>query len=287
MKHLLLLFWLFRNSNEVKKVHATLSSSPDSPNSAVSIWQGIALTIRSSSTTTERLVELAGLDLLPILSFDDLKSTLEALGLGESERRLRDAFDENGSDKGTGHHYSYLYAILLSRLKSSREIRILEIGLGTNHVDVPSNMGPSGKPGASIRAFVQFDERVSCVGLDVDPRVLFEESRIRTAVVDQMNLESWHSLPEPLISHAFDLVIDDGLHSPTANLNTVISTLKLLDSNGVIVVEDIPERALNVWRILHKLGIQGYEIKIVAFPGAHCAVIAKTGSLPELIGSRG
>jgi hypothetical protein len=144
-------------------------------------------------------------------------------------------------------------------------------------------MGSLGKPGASLRAFRAFDPRVSCVGLDVDPRVLFDEERIHTAVVDQMSLESWGAIPEYLLRKKFDLIIDDGLHSPLANLNTIISTLPMLGSGGILVVEDVPERALDLWAIASALGIQGHEMRIISFPMAYCVVIAKLGALPDLI----
>jgi hypothetical protein len=36
-----------------------------------------------------------------------------------------------------------------------------------------------------------------------------------------------------------DLIIDDGLHQPDANLNTIIELIDHLKLNGLIVVEDI------------------------------------------------
>jgi hypothetical protein len=98
-----------------------------------------------------------------------------------------------------------------------------------------------------------------------------------------MDLASWESIPGRLLQGKFDLVIDDGLHSPTANLNTIISTKGLLSGRGVIVVEDIAERSLDVWYLLTQLGIPEHEVKLVAFPGAFCAVIAKSENFPDFI----
>jgi hypothetical protein len=247
------------------------------------VWQGIALTIGSSSTTVTRIGQLAEIKRKEPLGFKELQSRVDSSGFSVVEKKLKRIFDDSGSDKGSAHQYSYLYAMILQNFKSNGPLRILEIGLGTNNVDIPSNMGSSGTPGASLRAFRDYDERIECVGLDIDSRVLFEEERISTGVVDQMDLGSWNFVPERLLQEKFDLVIDDGLHSPSANLNTIISTKAFLSDRGVIVVEDIAERSLDVWHLLDQLGIPEYQLRIVAFPGAFCAVIARRENLPDLL----
>ena len=65
---------------------------------------------------------------------------------------LRALFQKYGSDKSTGHNYHLLYSWLLAP-KRGEDLSMLEIGLGTNNIDVPSNMGLEGRPGASLRAF--------------------------------------------------------------------------------------------------------------------------------------
>ena len=52
---------------------------------------------------------------------------------------LKRLLDHYGSDKGTKHTYHFVYGRILA--DSSQINGILEIGLGTNNVDVPSNMG--------------------------------------------------------------------------------------------------------------------------------------------------
>jgi len=51
----------------------------------------------------------------------------------------------------------------------------------------------------------------------------------------------------------YDLIIDDGLHSPDANLNTLNFALSSLSSDGVIVIEDIAERCLPIWETVQLL----------------------------------
>jgi hypothetical protein len=45
----------------------------------------------------------------------------------------------------------------------------------------------------------------------------------------------------------FNLIIDDGLHAVSANLNSLIFSINSLEEGGIFVVEDIPERSLGAW----------------------------------------
>jgi hypothetical protein len=128
-------------------------------------------------------------------------------------------------------------------------LRILEIGMGTNNVDIPSNMGKNGKPGASLRAFRDWAPNSSIIGADIDRCILFSEERISTFFVDQTVPDTLQSLGSNFPKGSFDLVIVDGLHNTWANLNTVILGLDLVKINGVIVVEDIPKEDIPTWQI--------------------------------------
>ena len=44
----------------------------------------------------------------------------------------------------------------------------------------------------------------------------------------------------------FDLIIDDGLHSPLSNLLTVKYLTSFLKPNGILIIEDIHQRPLPV-----------------------------------------
>jgi tetratricopeptide (TPR) repeat protein len=164
---------------------------------------------------------------------------------------LKVLFTKFGSDKSTGgHNYHHLYGEIL---KGKDDISyVLEIGLGTHNVDVVSNMGPSGVPGASLRALREYLPNATILGADVDERILFQEDRIRTYFVDQTDLTSLESLGRN-IPDSIDLIIDDGLHAPNANLAVLAFGLKRLKNNGWLVIEDIPERAVPFWKIVAAL----------------------------------
>ena len=162
---------------------------------------------------------------------------LPALNNGDIDQ-LGKLFAQYGSDKSTSHDYHLVYGSVLSS-KRAAAFNILEIGLGTNNIDVPSNMGLGGKPGASLRAFRDWAPRAHIYGADVDKRILFEEHRISTFWVDQTDRDSLDRLRASMGDRRFDLIIDDGLHLPHANINTLDALLPLLSEDGVFVVEDI------------------------------------------------
>lgn len=240
------------------------------------------MTLETGGQTLEELLELTQTETPKPLPLEALKERVKGTKVEEQELLLSKSFDAYGSDKGSWHGYSYLYSVLLSRIEERpNQVHILEIGLGTNSQDSPSNMGPKGRPGASLRALMGSSKNVVCFGLDIDERVLFSEDRIDTAKVDQLDRKSWQLIPKKPLENKFDLIIDDGLHSPIANVNSLIEALGHLKEHGAFVVEDIPAGSLEVWDIIQSLGVDGYEIRIVEFPHAYCAVIAKLGSMPE------
>jgi hypothetical protein len=79
-------------------------------------------------------------------------------------------------------------------------------------------------------------------GADIDKDILFESERIKTSYVDQMDSRTFNDLLNKFGNTKFDLIIDDGLHSIGANLNTLIFALNNLKDNGWIVIEDIHVR---------------------------------------------
>ncbi|MEX1026548.1 MAG: class I SAM-dependent methyltransferase [Candidatus Paceibacterota bacterium] len=185
---------------------------------------------------------------------------------------LKDVFDAYGSDKSTTHNYHFIYAPILHSLRD--ESLILEIGLGTNNIDVVSHMGERGRPGASLRAFKEYAPRANIFGADIDKRVLFSEDRIKTYFVDQTNPDSFTYLEEQ-ISEKLDLIIDDGLHAPQANINTLAYALRSCRPGGWIVIEDIPERSVSVWHAVAGALPKELKMFIVATESSYAFVVNK------------
>ncbi len=175
---------------------------------------------------------------------------------------LAERLDHYGSDKACDHDYHLVYASLLGSRDPNARLRILEVGLGTNNTDVVSNMGIKGRPGASIRAFRDFLPNAKVYGADIDTRILFSEDRIACFEVDQTDTGSLFALGHALGGDC-DLMIDDGLHSPNANLNTLEFFLGHLKPGGAAVIEDIPQVALPLWQVVAALVPDRFEATIV------------------------
>ncbi|MDA8559618.1 hypothetical protein N9K62_01645, partial [Candidatus Pelagibacter bacterium] len=67
---------------------------------------------------------------------------------------------------------------------------IFECGLGTNNPNLASNMTDTGMPGASLRVWRDYFKNAKIYGGDIDKEILFEEDRIKTFYVDQLNRNS-------------------------------------------------------------------------------------------------
>lgn len=187
-------------------------------------------------------------------------------------RDMATLFDRNGSDKSNVHNYHLIYAALLKGRRHER-LSILEIGLGTNNIGVRSNMGPEGRPGASVRAFRDWAPKADVHGADVDQSILFHEERITTHWVDQADPVSLTALAQTLAPRKFDLIIDDGLHEPHANLNTIHFALKLLAPGGYLVVEDIQGARLEFWQIAFTILRRAFSCHFLRTRAAYAFVI--------------
>ena len=206
-------------------------------------WSYPQLTFSAANKFPARLLDL----LLSEKAISDV-SVVSAYSY-EASPRLAKLFDKYGSDKAK-HGYAPVYGHIINQLDSRHDLRILEIGLGTNDPDLISTMGVTGKPGASVRAFAEYLPQSVCFGADIDTKTLFTEDRIRTARVDQLDQSSFAMMTETLGCDQFDLIIDDGLHSVEANINTLRFALSSIRPGGWVVIEDIPDRSLAPWRIV-------------------------------------
>lgn len=184
----------------------------------------------------------------------------------EAASKLKERLDFYGSDKANDHNYHHLYGVLLGDAESIENV--FEIGLGTNNTDIAANMGANGRPGASLRAFRDFCPKANLYGADIDKRVLFTEDRIETFYLDQTDPASFADIRRKL-SVDFDLVIDDGLHSPNANIDSLRFGLQIVKKGGWVVVEDISSQAISLWQVVSALLPSGqYDSHIFKADGA-------------------
>ncbi|SDR53719.1 hypothetical protein [Paraburkholderia tuberum] len=217
------------------------------------------LTVQAINETIPLLSELAasvGKPKTPVTEIVDFPDNDEQR---QAANALKQHFDAQGSDKSNHHSYHHLYGAILANREAMRSV--IEIGIGTQHSDTVSYM-VAGKPGGSLRAFRDFLPFARIYGADIDRRVLFKEERIETFFVDQTEPATFEQLARSVDGEC-DLIIDDGLHSPNANIQTLIFGLKKVRRGGWVVVEDIGHHALPVWQAVSALLPEHYRRHIV------------------------
>jgi len=188
-----------------------------------------------------------------------------------NKRILGSLFDSYGSDKKT-HGYDLIYNFIIEELE---EIDlVIEIGIGSNNEDVLSNMSRKGKPGSSLRSFRDYLPNSQIVGLEFDKNVLFEEERIKTFYFDQNHIDSLDTLPKKLLGNV-DILIDDGLHSVVANINSLYFAEKLLKKGGFLIIEDISKLAEDLYQVILFIVNNKFSINIYTNNSCLVAVLKK------------
>lgn len=161
------------------------------------------------------------------------------------------------SDKGhidinrSWHNYTTFYYSIFKDLRENK-LRVFELGLGTNNVNLPSNMGADGIPGASLYGWSEFFHNSHIFGADIDTDILFNTDKISTYYCDQTNPEiikkMWN---EPNLQDNFDIIIEDGLHTFNANVCFFENSIHKLKPNGYFIIEDILNNEYNLF--IHKI----------------------------------
>ena len=158
-----------------------------------------------------------------------------------SNSELTDLMNLYGSDKGgknNHNNYSEYYSDIFFH-KRKRIKNFLEIGLGTNNINMASNMGADGTPLASLRAWKDFFVNANIYGADIDKDILKDEERIKTFFVDQTNPDTIVAMFNRIGVDKFDIILEDGLHEYNANICFFENSIKYLDDDGVYIIEDI------------------------------------------------
>jgi len=159
--------------------------------------------------------------------------------------RLCEIMGRNKSDKGSidimnsHHNYTTFYHSIFNDI-SEKPMRVFELGLGTNNVNVPSNMGRDGRPGASLYGWAEFFPNSQIFGADIDSGILFNTERIKTFFCDQTRPEVIQAMwNEPELQENFDIIIEDGLHTFSANVCFFENSIHKLKKGGYFIIEDV------------------------------------------------
>tara|TARA_B100001564_G_C20663253_1_gene682540 strand:- start:1722 stop:2570 length:849 start_codon:yes stop_codon:yes gene_type:complete len=192
--------------------------------------------------------------------------------LGDKDKReLGDLFFKYGSDKKT-HEYDFLYKYIIEKL--GKIDLLIEVGIGSNNIDVLSNMSEHGKPGASLRAFRDYLNESKIVGLEYDKSVLFFEDRIETYFYDQHSEGSINEISKKYYKQA-DILIDDGLHSIIANINTIKLAKNILKPNGYLIIEDIGFDSLNLFNVAFEFITNDFSLELFTNDSCYAACLRR------------
>lgn len=164
---------------------------------------------------------------------------------------LCDIMVRYGSDKSPAkggwnwHNYTQVYYNLFKEI-TNQSLNVFELGLGTNNVNIPSNMGPSGRPGASLRGWAEFFPNANIYGADIDRQILFNEGSIKTYYCDQLDAAAITAMWQQ-IEPQMDIIIEDGLHTYDANITFFENSFQKVKSGGFYIIEDVQRDTLSSW----------------------------------------
>lgn len=169
---------------------------------------------------------------------------------------LHELFNHYGSDKGSlgvqnarnlwiSHTYADIYHQLFQHCRDSTKV-VIECGIGTDNPSLISSMGNGASPGASLRAWRDYFPNALVVGLDIDRNILFNEDRISTFCCDQTKRADFAEICKSLRLSAFDLMIDDGLHTSQAAITLFESAKAYMSEKSIYVIEDMDSKDLPV-----------------------------------------
>lgn len=136
------------------------------------------------------------------------------------------------------HTYSLFYNNLFAHCRNNVKL-VFECGIGTNNLEIESNMSCTGVPGASLRVWKDYFCNAQIFGSDIDKNILFEEDRIKTFYVNQLDKNSIRNMWFKINCSNFDLIIDDGLHTVDASMSLFLNSFHKLRRDGIYIIEDV------------------------------------------------
>ena len=147
-------------------------------------------------------------------------------------------FQKYGTDKLVNGYAPVYHALLDGRREQVRSV--LEVGIGTMIPNVHSSMvgyaGAGYSPGGSLRAWRDYFQNASVLGMDVQPDTQFSEERIQTILCDSTDAPA---VQRAIGDRMFDFIIDDGSHVDANQFSTLRNLYGRLRPGGLYVIEDI------------------------------------------------
>lgn len=214
------------------------------------IMDFLADDMKKTEEKMDCILQMCG-NYFPLLQIINLREYSRLLNSGFGELQI--LCDKYGSDKSSifvkdaihpytwfSHTYANVYEILFAPIKNNVNY-IFECGIGTNNINIPSNMGGGAMPGASLYVWNDYfrSSIVSIYGADIDRGVLFNDGKIRTYFMDQTKKSSVLEYFKNINGIKFDIMIDDGLHTSEAAITLFENSIQNLSENGIYFIEDM------------------------------------------------
>jgi len=142
---------------------------------------------------------------------------------------LAELFDKYKCDKHMKHKYDTVYEPLFEKHKDD-EINILEIGIFK---------------GASTMALLDYFPNAQIHCIDVFTRVAMQDTlcygrdRVHLLKGDSQNMAIGPRMHSKWGALKFDIIIDDAMHTPAANMKTLNAILPHLAEGGTYYIEDV------------------------------------------------
>lgn len=142
---------------------------------------------------------------------------------------LKELFNKYGCDKSKFHSYHEVYEPFFKPFKD-QPITILEVGVFHGH---------------STQAFLDYFPNATIYGLDVFTRVAMEDTKVfnhprcKLLKANSTESSSLDLIKKEWGDIKFDIIIDDGRHTPNANRATFKNFKTLLKPYGQYFIEDI------------------------------------------------
>lgn len=111
--------------------------------------------------------------------------------------------------------------------------RILELGIGA-----PGLSGGASLHAASLKMWAEYLPEAEIFAVDNRREILFNGDRIMSLWADVYDSASLIHAAETFGGH-FDLIVDDAVHLPDAQINAMRTLLPHLDTNGIYCIEDV------------------------------------------------
>lgn len=146
-----------------------------------------------------------------------------------SNKELAILFNKYKCDKAAKHFYHDVYGPELEKYRD-QPISFLEIGVFK---------------GASLSAWLEFFPKATFYGIDIFTRVepndieVLNNPRVKWIKADSTNVSVISKIEKEWPGVQFDVIIDDGLHTPRANADTFANTIDLLKTDGSYFIEDV------------------------------------------------